>query len=384
MGGESPASVLYSSDGTELSVISGSAVPAGTHAILISGITPSGNAAYIPASSIGSLGVSEMSNSFVVQSNATVTTSGSVLVTASYFGTQEIVLIVNSTVAPTGTTPTIMYTIQEIDPGNGITVFGNSASTSIINTGNSPGVFTAVLNITSSPMVRVSWAITGTTPSFTGVYATVVTKSTPSTQTITGSISATNPSVSITNTSPPGSATYIGGSVTTAAPAYTNNTMNALSLTTAGALRIDGSGVTQPVSGAVTSNQGAPNTLANGWPVEITDGINILGTSAHPLIISGAITTNKATTSSITTVVSATANTTLLAANANRIFASIYNGANKTAYIKLGTAASTSSFSIQLLPNSYWEVPNDWAGAINAVWANGVNGNNALITELSP
>jgi len=41
----------------------------------------------------------------------------------------------------------------------------------------------------------------------------------------------------------------IQGSVTTAAPTYTTGTINPLSLTTAGALRIDGSGVTQPVSG---------------------------------------------------------------------------------------------------------------------------------------
>jgi hypothetical protein len=51
----------------------------------------------------------------------------------------------------------------------------------------------------------------------------------------------------------------MGGSVTTAAPAYTNATINALSLTTAGALRIDGSAVTQPVSGTVTANAGTGN-----------------------------------------------------------------------------------------------------------------------------
>jgi hypothetical protein len=48
--------------------------------------------------------------------------------------------------------------------------------------------------------------------------------------------------------------------VTTAAPSYTNGNTASLSLTTAGALRVDGSGVTQPVSGTVTANIGtAPN-----------------------------------------------------------------------------------------------------------------------------
>ena len=41
-----------------------------------------------------------------------------------------------------------------------------------------------------------------------------------------------------------------GGSVTTAAPTYTTGKYDPLSLTTAGALRVDNSGVTQPVSGA--------------------------------------------------------------------------------------------------------------------------------------
>lgn len=54
----------------------------------------------------------------------------------------------------------------------------------------------------------------------------------------------------------------IGGSVTTAAPSYTTATLNALSLTTAGALRVDGSAVTQPISGTVTANIGTSGSLA--------------------------------------------------------------------------------------------------------------------------
>jgi hypothetical protein len=37
------------------------------------------------------------------------------------------------------------------------------------------------------------------------------------------------------------------------------------------ALKVDPSGVTSPVSGTVTANQGTANSLANGWPVQITD-----------------------------------------------------------------------------------------------------------------
>lgn len=112
-----------------------------------------------------------------IHSNSTITTSGSQILTG--YGAQSISLVVNVKAAPTGTTPTITFTIQEVDPGDATTTFGNSASTSTIN---AAGVFTATLNTTTSGSVKVSWTVTGTTPSFTQVYSTVVAKVTPTTQ----------------------------------------------------------------------------------------------------------------------------------------------------------------------------------------------------------
>jgi len=97
---------------------------------------------------------------------------------------------------------------------------------------------------------------------------------------ISGSISATNPSVSTVNSTPPSSATYIGGLVNTSAPSYTNNQISALSLTTSGALRVDNSSVTQPITGTVTANAGTgvfdvtpASPVANDYlPVRLTDG----------------------------------------------------------------------------------------------------------------
>jgi hypothetical protein len=48
----------------------------------------------------------------------------------------------------------------------------------------------------------------------------------------------------------------------------------AVAVTDSNALKVDNSGVTQPVSGTVTANQGTPNSAANGWPSMITDGTN--------------------------------------------------------------------------------------------------------------
>jgi hypothetical protein len=237
MSGQSPASVLYSSDGYELAVQNGNAIVSGTRALLISGRNPSGNSNYVPTSSQGALGIANMSNDFIVQSAATVTTSGAQSITLNYFGTQEIALVVNvGTVTGSGS---IQYTIQELDPGDGITVYGNSATTSVVTTGNAPGVFTAVLNVTTSPSVRITWTVIGTFSAT--IYATVTSKTSPSTQTINGTITATNPSVSTTGTAVPASATFVGGLVTTAAESgLTSGDLYALNLTTTGQLRIDG------------------------------------------------------------------------------------------------------------------------------------------------
>lgn len=111
---------------------------------------------------------------------------------------------------------------------------------------------------------------------------------------ISGTVTATNPSVSATGSAPPASATYIGGSVTTAAPAYTTGQMNALSLTTTGLLRVDGSGVTQPVSqsGAwtVSATQNGTWTVQQGTAPWSFVG-NLINNNAAPVATNiGALT----------------------------------------------------------------------------------------------
>jgi hypothetical protein len=563
----SPAVVLYSSDGTELTVVSGSVVPASTRALLISGQNPSGDALYVPSAAQGALGIVNMSNDYIVQSNATVTTSGSTFVTANYYGTQEIAIIVNvGTVTGTGS---ITYTIQEVDPGNNTTLFGNSASTSAISTGNAPAVFTAVLNSTTSPVVRVSWVVTGTFSA--SIYTTVVSKTTPVTQAVSGTVTANNASVSTTGTAVPASATFVGGLVTTAAESgLTNGDLYSLNLTTAGQLRIDGvypTAAAAPstdamyVAGAVTTaaptyttgqmdplsmdtsgnlrvlaTQSLAGTLAQSWYTRISDGTNgpvavkpastaavatdpalvvaispnntvttsnsangntaaappaqatyvgaLVTTaaesgltsgdmypfnltttgqlridSAYPLAtavatavdmtqvggvvttsapsgyanntinalslstagnlrvdgstvtqpvtgtgtagtpatgvvtvqgisggtaipVSGTFTTDKSSTSSLTQVTAATSSTSILASNANRVSATFYNNSTAILFLAFGATASTTAFTVRVMPNSYYDLPITYTGAISGIW-NAVNGN-VCVTELTP
>lgn len=73
--------------------------------------------------------------------------------------------------------------------------------------------------------------------------------------------------------------------VTTASPTYANGTSNFLTLTTAGALRVDGSAVTQPVSGTVAfSNASLAVTQATASSLNAT----VVGTGTFAVQLSGA------------------------------------------------------------------------------------------------
>lgn len=273
----------------------------------------------------------------------------------------------------------------------------------------------------------------------------------------------------------------VGGHVTTSSPTYTNGNINPLSLTTAGALRIDGSAVTQPVSGTVTANQGgAPwssnitqfggvaistgtgasgtgiprvtvandsNILAtqsgtwtvqqgtppwsivgaaadgaavSGNPVRIggSDGTNtqdiltdttgrqvIVGAAAsgaavagNPVLISGSDGTNartvrtetdgtvrtkeiRSSSVSATSVAASASSVTLLASNANRIGATIYNDSNQFLYVQLGGTASTTSFIVKMNKDDYYEIPFNYTGVINGIWSSASG--SARIVELT-
>jgi len=132
-----------------------------------------------------------------------------------------------------------------------------------------------------------------------------------------GSITATNPSVGSDGATPPTSETLMGGSVTTSSPTYATGQMKALSLTTAGALRVDGSAVTQPISGTVTSNQGTANSLANAWSMKITDATN------GPAAVKAASTAAAATDPALVVAVSPNNSVAVTQATASNLNAQV-------------------------------------------------------------
>lgn len=108
-----------------------------------------------------------------------------------------------------------------------------------------------------------------------------------------------NPSLDLFTAGPglpvPPQLAVTAGSVTTAAPSYTAGTVNAMSLNAAGGLRVDGSGVTQPVSGTVGISGTVPvsGTVGISGTVPVSGTVGISGTV--PVTVSGTVANTQST-----------------------------------------------------------------------------------------
>jgi hypothetical protein len=116
---------------------------------------------------------------------------------------------------------------------------------------------------------------------------------------------------------------------------------------------------------------GAASSFANTSVLILSREIgNVLSTK---LFYNGSTTT--------TSVAASTSSVSLLSNNAYRVGATIFNDSStNTLYLKLGTTASTSSYSVKLIPGAYFETPFGYTGEIDAIW-DGVVGF-ARISEL--
>lgn len=85
-------------------------------------------------------------------------------------------------------------------------------------------------------------------------------------------------------------------------------------------------------------------------------------------------------TPTVSRVTSVATTTTLLAANAARRLATIFNESTSVLFVKFGATASATSYTVQVSAGGYYEVPGFYSGAIDGIWsaANGA----AQITEV--
>jgi hypothetical protein len=89
----------------------------------------------------------------------------------------------------------------------------------------------------------------------------------------------------------------------------------------------------------------------------------------------------RAGNSVVTSVAAAVADTVLLAFNILRLGGTVFNDSTAIMYLKLGTGASTTSYTTQVARNGYYEIPFGYIGPMNAYWTAATG--NARVTELT-
>lgn len=184
--------------------------------------------------------------------------------------------------------------------------------------------------------------------------------------------------------------------VTTAAPSYTTGTTAALSLTTTGLLRVDGSGVTQPISatslplpaGASTS---ALQTSGNATLSAISAQLPaVLGQTTMAGSLSVVIASNQSTvpvsfatsgTGTLTSVAGSATSVVLLASSGTTKGFIVYNDSAAILYVAYSATSTTSAFSEKLYPNSATSLISFYTGVVSGIWASATG--SARVTQFT-
>jgi len=233
---------------------------------------------------------------------------------------------------------------------------------------------------------------------------------------ISGTVTATNPSVGSTGAAIPASGTFISGSDGTnlqGIRVYDSDSGAGTEYTLGAIIRLPGSGgsvaggtatnplrtdptgtTTQPISASSLPLPTGASTEATLATILTTTAfqarINTLGskTSANstPVVIASdqapiATLAPTAATATRSDVASSATSVTVLASNASRKGATVYNDSTKILYLKFGTTAATTDCTVRMMPGDYYEVPFGYTGRIDGIWAS-ANGN-ARVTELT-
>jgi len=91
-------------------------------------------------------------------------------------------------------------------------------------------------------------------------------------------------------------------------------------------------------------------------------------------------TITRPSTGTITSVAGSASDVSILASNASRKGASVFNDSTAILYLALAnTTSSTSAYTVQLAPSAYYEVPAGYTGVLKGIWASAAG--NARVTE---
>lgn len=199
----------------------------------------------------------------------------------------------------------------------------------------------------------------------------------------------------------------VGGYASAAAPSnvstttdivrawYLLNGAQAINVTAAGALiggdasnGLDVDVTRLPALVAGTANIGDVDVLTVPAPLSTTGN----GSAATALrvtvandstgVVAATTTPVGNATATLTNVGDSASSVTLLASNASRRAATFFNDSTANCYVKFGTTASTTSFTILMRAGSYYEVPGSYTGRIDGIWASDAGGD-MRVTEIT-
>lgn len=93
------------------------------------------------------------------------------------------------------------------------------------------------------------------------------------------------------------------------------------------------------------------------------------------------LTSQSANTASVYAVLSSITSVSILSTNTSRKGATIYNNAGTVLYLKLGTNATTSVYTVEMNNDDYYELPYGWMGVVAGITAS--NAGIINVTELT-
>lgn len=147
-------------------------------------------------------------------------------------------------------------------------------------------------------------------------------------------------------------------------------------------------------------------TMANSIPIVISSDQSALTVSSHAVTnagtfavqaaqagtwtinavtsISSTVTTTNRTcsTATLSNVSGSVTSVTVLALNANRQMATVVNDSTSTLYLKFGSTASTTSYTVAIAGSGYYELPSPvYTGILTGIWVAAVGA--ARVTEIT-
>lgn len=206
-------------------------------------------------------------------------------------------------------------------------------------------------------------------------------------------VAALSQGLAATGTALVGNPVLIGGSDGTLARNLSTNTSGHVNIADGGnSITVDGTvAATQSGTwniGSITTLPALPAGTNAIGKLAANTGVDIGDVTLNNALGAGTsdantirVTESSAATSVVTSVASAITSTVLKAANTARRGLTVFNNSTSVLYVNLGATASSTAFTIKMQPDSYYEVPFSYNGAVNGIWvaANGA----ALVTEIS-